>query len=384
MAKGRYQRLDHAQVWAFYAGGKLPAEIGRVLGRPPDAIYAMIYKAGGIRPSVRARSPRQLSLGEREEISRGLAAGESCRVIAGRLGRAASTVTREVAANGCRRGYRAVKADEDAYQRARRPKVCMLAARPELAMVVSERLQQRWSPEQIAGWLRRMHPDDPTRWVSHETIYRSLFVQARGALRHELTAHLRTRRVMRRPRGTNPLRAKTMGQLRDMVHIRERPAEVADRAVPGHWEGDLIRGTGASAIATLVERSSRLVLLAKLDGVDADTVAAALRAHVLSLPVQLRRSLTWDQGKEMARHAQFTIDTGVQIYFCDPKSPWQRGSNENTNGLLRQYLPKRTDLRPHTQADLDAIAAELNARPRQTLGFMTPSQKFAEAVALTP
>ncbi len=379
----KYGPLDHEQVWAHYADGQLPAQIGRSMGRPPDAIYGLIYKAGGIKPAGRVRSSRQLSLAEREEISRGLAAGESCRAIAARLGRAPSTVSREVDRNGGRERYRALKADRAAWDAARRPKTSKLAARPALRRRVEQRLRQRWSPEQIAGWLRREHPDDPEWWVSHETIYRSLFVQAKGALKHELTGYLRTRRVMRRPRGANKYRGNGMGQLRDVVSIRERPAEAEDRAVPGHWEGDLIRGTGGSAVGTLVERHSRFLLLIKIDKVDAETVATALRTHILTLPEHLRRSLTWDQGKEMGRHAQFTIDTGVQVYFCDPRSPWQRGSNENTNGLVRQYLPKRTNLKPHTQAELDAIARELNERPRKTLEFMTPSEKFAEAVALT-
>ena len=354
------------------------------MGRPPDAIYALIYKAGGIKPAARVRSSRQLSMAEREEISRGLAAGESCRGIAARLGRAPSTITREVNRYGGRSCYRALTADRAAWK-VRCGRRCPDWQRdPELRVVVEERLRQRWSPEQIAGWLRREHPDDSEWWVSHETIYRSLFVQAKGALKHELTGYLRSRRVMRRPRGANKYRGSGMGQLRDIVSIRERPAEAEDRAVPGHWEGDLIRGTGGSAVGTLVERSSRLLMLVQRDKVDAESVSAALRRHVLTLPKHLRRSLTWDQGKEMGRHVQFTIDTGVRVYFCDPKSPWQRGSNENTNGLVRQYLPKRTDLEPYSQAELDAIALELNTRPRKTLEFMTPSEKFAEAVALTP
>jgi IS30 family transposase len=379
----RHGRLDHGQVWAQYSTGQLPAEIGRSMGRPPDAIYSMIRKAGGIRPAPRVRSPRQLSLAEREEISRGLAAGESCRSIAKMLGRSPSTISREIDRNGGPARYRAVVADRAAWKASRRPKVSKLAACPQLAAVVAEGLKQRWSPEQIAGWLRRMHPDDPELWVSHETIYRSLFVQTKGALNQELTGYLRTKRVMRRPRGGNRFKSTTMGQLTDIISIRERPAEAEDRAVPGHWEGDLICGTGGSAVATLVERSTRFTQLVRIEKINSETVAAALGTHIVTLPEQLRRSLTWDQGKEMARHIQFTVDTGVAVYFCDPKSPWQRGTNENTNGLIRQYLPKRTDLRPHTQADLDAIALELNGRPRKTLGFMTPSEKYAEAVALT-
>ncbi len=376
----RHGWLDHDHVWAQYATGQLPAEIGRSMGRPPDAIYTMIYKTGGIRPAPRIRSPRQLSLADREEISRGVAAGVSCRSIATTLRRSPSTITREVNRNGGRAGYRAVAADRAAWKASARPKVCKLAARPDLAVVVTKRLKKRWSPQQIAGWLRRIHPDDPEQWVSHETIYRSLFVQTKGVLNHELTGYLRTKRVMRRPRGANRFKSKTMGQIADMVNIRERPAEAADRAVPGHWEGDLICGTGGSAVATLVERSTRFTQLVRIEKINSETVAAALGSHIVTLPEQLRRSLTWDQGKEMSRHIQFTIDTGVAVYFCDPKSPWQRGTNENTNGVIRQYLPKRTDLRPHTQDDLDAIALELNDRPRQTLGFKTPSQALAEVL----
>jgi IS30 family transposase len=335
----RHGRLDHRQVWAQYSAGQLPAEIGRSMGWPPDAIYSMIYKAGGIRPAPRIRSSIQLSLAEREEISRGLAAGISCRSIATSLGRAPSTISREINRNGGPAGYRAVAADGAASKASTRPKVCKLAAHPELAAVIAKRLKKRWSPQQIAGSLRRIHPDDPELWVSHETIYRSLFVQTKGALNHELTGYLRTKRVMRRPRGANKYRSKTMGQLADMVNIRERPAEATDRAVPGHWEGDLICGTGGSAVATLVERSTRFTQLVRIEKINSETVAAALGSHIVTLPEQLRRSLTWDQGKEMGRHVQFTIDTGVAVYFCDPKSPWQRGTNENTNGLIRQYLP---------------------------------------------
>jgi IS30 family transposase len=245
-------------------------------------------------------------------------------------------------------------------------------------------LRLRGSPVQIAGWLRLEHPDEQEWWVSHETIYWSLFVQAKGGLKHELTGYLRTKRVMRRPAAANHRKAPTMGQLTNVVSIRERPAEVEDRAVPGHWEGDLIRGTASSAIATLVERTSRFTMLVKIPAVDSETVVGALGVHILTLPQQLRRSLTWDQGKEMGRHLEFTVATGVQVHFCDPKSPWQRGTNENTNGLLRQYFPKRTSLKPYRQDQLDEVAAELNGRPRKTLEFMTPSQKFAEAVATIP
>jgi IS30 family transposase len=322
-----------------------------------------------------------LSGAEREEISRGLRAGESLRQISVRLGRTASTVSREVAANGGRRRYRAWLAETSAVRRARRPRVAKLARRARLRREVERLLAERWSPQQIAQRLRREHPDDQEMWVSHETIYQSLFVQGRGALRAELTRCLRTGRTRRR----SPRRVEGSGELADMVLISERPAEVEDRAVPGHWEGDLIIGKGnKSAIGTLVERQTRYVLLVALPkGRSAVHVRDALAARILTLPEQLRRSLTWDRGKEMGEHVRFTVDTGVQVYFCDPHSPWQRGSNENTNGLLRQYFPKGTDLSIHDQAHLDAVARELNGRPRQTLGWMKPSEALARVVAST-
>ena len=331
---------------------------------------------------VPKRSPLRLSLAEREEISRGVAAGESLRSIARRTGRSPSTVSREVAANGGRRRYRAAKADTVAVRRMRRPKRSKLAVNAELRAAVEAKLEKRWSPEQIAGWLVREFPDDPEMRVSHETIYLSLFVQSKGALRKELARHLRTGRVNRRPLGHSVMNGQ--GRLRGTINISERPAEADDRAVPGHWEGDLIFGKGMSAVATLVERHSRFVMLIALpNGHTADVVADALAAKITELPLALRRSLTWDQGKEMAQHARFSVETGLPVYFCDPRSPWQRGTNENTTGLLRQYFPKRSDLRPFTQADLDAVADELNERPRQTLGWRSPSQALDEAVALT-
>ena len=331
------------------------------------------------RPLVVPRSPLRLSLDEREEISRGLVAGESLRAIAGRLGRSPSTVSREVARHGGVRRYRAVQADSRAVRATRRPKRCKLALNDRLRGLVEEKLELEWSPEQISGWLVESFPDEPEMRVSHETIYLSLFVQARGALRKELAHHLRTRRSSRRPRGYSPINGQ--GQLRETVHISERPAEANDRAVPGHWEGDLIFGKGMTAVATLVERKTRFVMLIGLpDGHASDVVADALAAKIVELPEQLRRSLTWDHGKEMAQHAKFSVATGLPVYFCDPYSPWQRGSNENTNGLLRQYLPKKTNLRDRTQAELDAIAERLNGRPRQTLGFRSPSQALDEAL----
>lgn len=324
------------------------------------------------------RSPLRLSLAEREEISRGLAAGESMRSIARRLGRAPSTVSREIAANHGSRRYRAVTADRAALRRTCRPKPAKLALNHPLREVVEAKLELRWSPEQISGWLSVTYPDDPEMQVSHETIYLSLFVQSRGALRKELTRYLRRGQVNRRPRGHSSYNGQ--GKLNGMVNISERPAEVDDRAVPGHWEGDLIFGKGMKAVATLVERQSRFLIMVGLqEGHSADVVADALSAKIAELPEQLRRSLTWDQGSEMAHHAKFTVATGVPVYFCDPRSPWQRGTNENTNGLLRQYFPKRR-LLPHDQAGLDAIAAELNGRPRQTLGWKTPSEVLDQAL----
>jgi IS30 family transposase len=348
----------------------------------PRSRHAVARAIRGLcRPARRepTRSPLRLSLSEREEISRGLAAGESLRVIAGRLGRSPSTVSREVGVNGGRRRYRACRAERDALRRMRRPKPAKLAQCHRLRAVVESKLELRWSPEQISGWLVLAFPDDAEMRVSHETIYLSLFVQSRGALRKELTRYLRRGHATRWPLGHSVMNGQ--GRLRGTVHISERPAEANDRAVPGHWEGDLVFGKGKSAVATLVERMSRFVMVVALpNGNTAEVVADALADRIGGLPELLQRSLTWDQGKEMAQHARFSVATGVPVYFCDPRSPWQRGSNENTNGLLRQYLPKRSDLRAHTQADLDAIAAELNGRPRQTLGFLSPSQALDEAL----
>ena len=373
---------ERVEVWDRRQAGESNRSIGRRLGRSAGSIRAFVEASGGVRPAVRHRSVRHLSLVESEEISRGVAAGESLRVLARRLGRAPSTLSREVARNGGRRQYRAHRADQAAWQRARRPQDCKLASNQALRAVVEELLAERWSPQQIAGRLRRTYPDDEEMQVSHETIYLTLFIQARGGLKRELTQHLRTRRANRRPKGARPPSGK--GQIVDPVMISDRPAAVEDRAVPGHWEGDLIMGKRQTAIGTLVERWSRYVMLFPLpDGHNAESVRVALAATVQRLPNHLFESLKWDQGKEMAQHAQFTIDTGVQVYFCDPKSPWQRGSNENTNGLIRQYLPKGTDLSVHTAADLKHIQRSLNDRPRNTLGYMTPSEAYAQVVALT-
>ena len=372
------------QLWDLYGAGETAAAIARKLGRPAGTVNDRIRDAGGIRPVIARAAAIHLTTGEREEISRGLAAGESLRCIARRLGRAPSTVSREVSRHGGARRYRAGAADCAAMHNRRRPKPSRLATHTELRHVVEDKLALRWSPGQIAGWLRLEFCDDQEMWVSHETIYRSLFVQSKGALKRQLTAYLRTRRQVRKPGSHNRTRGTGKGQLTHTVHISQRPAEAEDRAVPGHWEGDLIMGKGQSAVVTLVERATRFAMLIALpEGHASDKVVAALAAQITTLPEQLRRSLTWDQGKEMAQHATFTVDTGVQIYFCDPKSPWQRGTNENTNRLLRQYFPKSTDLKAIVQAELDAVAAELNGRPRKTLEFLTPSQKFYEAVAAT-
>jgi IS30 family transposase len=376
------ERLSELEKWrvAELASQGWPTRlIGKEIGRAHNAVarHLRVMRRPPAREPI--RSLLRLSLTEREEISRGLAGGESIRAIARRLARSPSTVSREVAANGGRRRYRACGADKAAVRRARRPKRSKLASCDRLPTVVEAKLELRWSPQQISGWLVEEFPDDPEMRVSHETIYVSLFVQARGALRKELTRYLRSGHTTRRPRGHTVMNGQ--GQLRGTLNIRERPADAGDRAVPGHWEGDLLMGKRMHAMATLVERKTRFVMLIALpDGHAADVVADALAAKIVELPTQLRRSLTWDQGKEMAAHARFSVKTGVPVYFCDPRSPWQRGSNENTNGLLRQYFPKRTEIAHYSQAELDAVAAELNGRPRQTLAWKTPSQALDEAL----
>ena len=374
---------EQAEIWDRYEAGQLMRPIARAIGRSSGAVRDLIAKTGGVRPTSPTEwSDARLSLVEREEISRGIAGGESLRHIAGRLGRAPSTVSREVAANGGRLAYRACDAHTRARLRARRPKTAKLARCPRLRQVVEAKLEKRWSPQQIADWLPRAYPRRPEMRVSHETIYMSLFVQGRGALRQELYRTLRQGRALRCPKGTR--QSSGRGIMNDMVMISERPAEIEDRAVPGHWEGDLISGRGQRSIGTLVERSTRYVMLVRLpDGKGAPAVRKALAKRIVTLPTELRRSITWDQGHEMAEHVRFTVDTGVQIYFCDPKSPWQRGSNENTNGLLRQYFPKHSELSGYSQAQLNAVARELNGRPRRTLGGLSPSEAFAEAVAST-
>jgi len=376
------QRLSELERWRIAelsAQGWTTRLIAEEVGRGHGVVAKHLRLMR--RPPARepARSVLRLSLTEREEISRGLAGGESLRAIARRLGRSPSTISREVVANGGRRRYRACRADKAAVARMRRPKVSKLVACPRLRSVVEAKLELRWSPQQISGWLVTEFASDPEMRVSHETIYLSLFVQSRGALRKELTRYLRSGHSTRRPKGHTVMNGQ--GQLRGTLNISERPAEAEDRAVPGHWEGDLLMGKRMHAMATLVERKTRFVMLIALpNGHSADVVADALATKIIELPEQLRRSLTWDQGKEMAAHAKFSVKTGVPVYFCDPRSPWQRGSNENTNGLLRQYFPKRTEIAHLTQADLDDVAAELNERPRQTLGWKSPSQALDEVL----
>jgi transposase, IS30 family len=370
---------ERALIEQRWRAGVASKQIAREMGRAYRTVHDQVDRLRRRPPRPRARSGRQLCLAEREEISRGLATGDSLRSIATRLGRAPSTVCREVGRNGGRRRYRGERAEEQAWVRGRRPKAAKLAGCEPLRVVVEDRLALQWSPQQIARWLPTEFPDQEQMRVSHETIYLSLFVQGRGALRKELAHQLRHGHVNRRPRGYSPMNGQ--GQLRDTIHISQRPAEAEDRAVPGHWEGDLLLGTSRTCIATLVERHSRFVMLVKIPGRRTSAeVTTALAAKIQELPQALKRSLTWDHGKEMALHTQFTIDTGVQVYFCDPRSPWQRGSNENTNGLLRQYFPKGKSMAGHSQADLDEVADRLNGRPRQTLGWKTPSQTLEQAL----
>jgi len=374
---------ERAELWRRWKAGESTRRIGWVLGRRSSSIHQLLAARGGIAPVPRRRSAVALTLAEREEISRGLAAGNSIRSIAAGLDRSASTVSREIARNGGRGRYRASGADQAAWDRALRPKLCVLAQRPALCAAVAERLILEWSPQQISRRLEQEYPHDQTLRVSHETIYRSLFIQARGALKKQLVAHLRTRRAIRRSRNAST-QGQARGQIVDAISIRERPAEIEDRAVPGHWEGDLLIGARQSQIATLVERHSRYVLLVKLQGKDSARVVEALARQMRQLPIELRKSVTWDRGPEMARHKVFTLATDIDVYFCDPQSPWQRGSNENTNGLLRQYFRHGMELSQFSQDDLDFIARRLNERPRQTLGFSTPAEVLNKFVASIP
>jgi IS30 family transposase len=371
-----------SEIWDRWQRGESMSSIGRGFERNSSSIYPLLSRTGGIRPPDRRRSRLSLSLVEREEISRGLESGLSLRCIARQLQRAVSTISREVKRNGGVDQYRAVQSDQAAWERAHRPKRCKLACNLALSRTVSRKLQLNWSPEQIAGWLKREYPQEEHNQVSHETIYRSLFIQARGVLKKELLQYLRSKRTIRRSRHAS-LKRDGLGQIKDAVSIRDRPACVEDRAVPGHWEGDLIGGSRNSYIATLVERQTRYVMLVKVANKDTESVVSALIKQSHKLPTELCKSLTWDRGKELADHKRFTLATDIDVYFCDPQSPWQRGSNENTNRLLRQYFPKGTDLSVHSQAHLNKIARQLNERPRKTLQFETPADKFNQCVAMT-
>jgi IS30 family transposase len=377
-----YNETQKALMWERWRRGESLQHIAELFDRNHSSVQRILAETGGIRPAQRRRSPLALTLPEREEISRSLVAGESIRSIASKLGRAASTISREITRNGGPSRYRASQAEQSAWDRARRPKVCKLAQNRALARLVAEKLQLEWAPEQIAGWLKCTYPGDESFQVSHETIYRSLYIQSRGALKKELVDHLRRTRTMRRSRH-HTQKTSDHGRIVDPISISERPAIVEDRAVPGHWEGDLLCGGKNSHIATLVERKTRYVMLVKLKGKDTQTVVDALIKHAQKLPQELYKSLTWDRGKEMADHKRFTLATDVKVYFCDPQNPWQRGTNENTNGLLRQYFPKGIDLSPYSQAQLNAVARRLNGRPRKTLNYETPAERYHQTVAST-
>ncbi len=380
----RYRRgftaAEKTELWDRWQRGESLKAIGRAFGKPSSSIYFQVSPHGGIRPAARRRSRLALTLSERETISRGIAAHQSTRSMARLLGRSPSTVSREISRNGGYYRYRAAQADKQAWVRARRPKPCKLASSARLRQTVARKLRLHWSPEQMAGWLKRTHPEKGSDQVSHETIYRSLFVQARGVLKKELLLHLRSQRRMRRP-GPKKWQGDTRGQIKDIVSISERPASVEDRAVPGHWEGDLLSGPKNSYIVTLVERHTRYVMLAKVADKSTQTVISALIKQSKKLPSELYKSLTWDRGKELTDHRRFSLATDIDVYFCDPRSPWQRGSNENTNGLLRQYFPKGTDLSVYSQAHLNKVARQLNERPRKTLEFETPAERFNACVA---
>jgi IS30 family transposase len=377
-----YSDSQKALMWERWRAGDALHQIAHLFDRSHSSVQRILGESGGIRPRERRRSRLSLTLAEREEISLGLVAGLSIRAIAGQLGRAPSTVSREINRNGGQASYRATQADAQAWQRAHRPKRCKLVERPALARIVTARLRMQWSPEQIAGWLKHTYPGDQSLYVSHETIYRSLYIQARGALKRELLQHLRRTRGMRRSRH-HTQKTADHGRITDTISISERPAAVEDRAVPGHWEGDLLFGDRASQIATLVERQTRYVMLVKVAATDTETVVNALIKHARKMPQELYKSLTWDRGKEMAAHKRFTLATDIQVYFCDPQNPWQRGTNENTNGLLRQYLPKGVDISGYSQTQLNSIARKLNERPRKTLDFRTPAEMYNEVVAST-
>ena len=382
----RYRRgfsaAEKTELWDRWQRGESLRSIGRAFGKPSSSIYFQLAPHGGIRPVPRRRSRLALTLSEREAISRGIVARRSIRSMARLIGRSPSTVSREVRRNGGYDYYRAAAADEQAWIRAHRPKRCKLAMSPWLRRAVARKLRLNWSPEQIAGWMKKLHPKEESYQVSHETIYRSLFVQTRGVLKKELLQHLRSKRTIRRSKQAIR-KGGVQGQIKDMISISERPGSVEDRAVPGHWEGDLLSGSKNSHIATLVERHTRYVMLVKVANKETNTVVSALIKQAKKLPAELCKSLTWDRGKELSDHRRFSLATDIDVYFCDPQSPWQRGSNENTNGLLRQYFPKGTDLSEYSQAHLDNVARQLNERPRKTLEFETPAERFNACVAST-
>ena len=378
----KYTDKQKTEIWNRWQRGESSKEIGRAFDRGSSSIYGQLLPTGGIRPASRRRAPLALTLSEREEISRGIASDQSMRGMAACLNRSPSTISREIKRHGGLNDYRMSQADQSAWDRAKRPKRCKLACNPELRNAVADKLRHNWSPEQIAGWLKWMHPGDEGNQVSHETIYRSLYIQARGALKKELLQHLRSERTIRRSIHSSQ-HGDGRGKIANAISISQRPASVEDRAVPGHWEGDLIAGSRNSYIATLVERHTRYVMLVKVGDRKTGTVVPALIKQARKLPRELYKSLTWDRGKEMSDHQQFTLATNIDVYFCDPNSPWQRGSNENTNRLLRQYFPKGTDLSVHSQAKLNYVARELNERPRKTLNFRTPAERFNACVALT-
>lgn len=375
-----YTETQKALMWERWRKGESLQQIAQLFDRHHSAVQGILARTGGIRPAPRRRSQLALTLAEREEISRSMMTGSSVRSIAKLLKRAPSTISREIQRNGGQRCYRANQADQAAWDRARRPKACKLAENPALARIVATKLQWLWSPEQIAGWLKWAYPDKESHQVSHETIYRSLYIQARGVLKKELLQHLRRTRAMRRSRH-HTQKTDNHGKITDAVSISERPAIAEDRALPGHWEGDLLCGNSSSQIATLVERQSRYVMLVKVASKDSKTVIDALIKNAQKLPQELYKSLTWDRGKELADHKRFTLATDIKVYFCDPRSPWQRGTNENTNGLLRQYFPKGIDISAYSQAKLNAVARQLNTRPRKTLNYETPAERFNQSVA---
>jgi IS30 family transposase len=377
-----YTDTQKALMWERWRQGESLQKIAQLFGRNHSSISRILGETGGIRPAPRCRARLALTFAEREEISRAVVTGQSIRSIARSIGRAPSTVSREIKRNGGEDSYRATQADQSAWDRARRPKPCKLAENRRLSNIVASKLQLQWSPEQIAGWLKQTYAGDEEYQVSHETIYRTLYIQARGALKKELLAHLRRSRAMRRSRH-HTQKTDNHGRIVDAISISERPASAEDRAIPGHWEGDLLFGSHNSQIATLVERQTRYVMLVKVGGKDTQTVVNALIKSARKLPQELYKSLTWDRGKEMADHKRFTLATQIQVYFCDPQNPWQRGSNENTNGLLRQYLPKGLDLSTYSQAKLNEVARRLNERPRKTLDYETPAQRFHQSVAAT-